>query len=317
MSQTTHEIPQDHKPIASFLELEQLDTHSFLRDSLWRPQQERGVFGGQLIGQALLAATRSVSVEFSANSIHCHFLSSADPSQPISYSVEPMRRGKTYCTMMVKGQQNQRWVFSAICSFQRPEFGQPTHWQIMPPDVPPPDECVNQEDVFRKGAEQLGVAAEGRYALLGHAEQLGGFPIAVKTATSRPISDDLTEDIFWMRIRAMPDHDVRFRKCVLAFLSDWGIIFAAARAVGLYRGLAPPNRLAMASSLDHSVWFYDNEFDCTEWMMFAMVSPLVGMGRGIVHGRIYTQRGDLIAVITQEGVVRAQLNDRSNALARL
>ncbi|KAG8697408.1 hypothetical protein FRC08_006546 [Ceratobasidium sp. 394] len=230
-----------------------------------------------------------------------------------------MREGKTYRTLTVKATQNGRWIFQAVCSFQRPESNQPTHSWRMSKDIPPPNECPNQEDVLQRLAEKPDTRDEMRQALLAQVQEIKVFPIATKTAVSRQTADGLTEDIFWMRLRAMPTRDAPFQKVVLAFLSDLNILATVARAVHLTRGAAPPHRLAMISSLDHTVWFYDNDFDCTEWMLFVMVSPLVGMGRGIVHGRIYPQQGRLVAMIAQEGVVRAETGGypKEQVVARL
>ncbi|QRV95506.1 thioesterase family protein [Ceratobasidium sp. AG-Ba] len=202
---------------------------------------------------------------------------------------------------MVKGWQNGRWIVSAVCSFQKPEFDQPSHCHRMPMNVLPPESYPEQEGVYRELAAKPGITTETRLVLLAHAEQIRGFPIEVKTAGSFPTANGLTEDVFWMRLKAMPTQDIAFRTCVLAFLSDLNILSTVARAVSLVRGAATPNRLSMISSLDHSVWFYDDDFDLTEWIMFVMVSPLVGKGRGIVYGRLYTRDARLIAIANQEG----------------
>ncbi|QRW09839.1 X-domain of DnaJ-containing [Ceratobasidium sp. AG-Ba] len=276
----------------------------FKRESLWRPPQERAVYGGQLIAHSIMAAARCVGAGFSVNSVHCHFLLGADPSLPITYSVESMREGKTYSTMMVKGKQNERWVVSVVCSFQRPEFNQPSHSHRMPRNVPPPESYSKLEDTY---------LALGANPILARK----GFPIEVKMAGAYPTVDGLTEDVFWMRFKTTPSQEASFKKCALAFLSDFYILSTVARALGIARHALPPNRLAMASSLDHSVWFYDDDFDMTEWLMFVMVSPAGGMGRGIVNGRIYTRSGRLIAVVTQEGVVRTESGRTQKAIAKL
>ncbi|KAG9120254.1 hypothetical protein FRC07_004327, partial [Ceratobasidium sp. 392] len=257
---------------------------------------------------ALRSAAQCVDNTFAANSMHCHFLSNADSLSPVTYHVEQVREGRTYRTLMVKGIQSGRRIFLAVCSFQRPEFNQPSHSWPMPRDVPPPGQCPNQEDEFHKLAERPDTTAETRESLLAQSAQMKVFPVEVRVASSHRTEDGLTEDMFWMRLKATETHDEVFQKCVLAFLSDFNmqVLSTVARAVNLSRGAKPPHRLAMISSLEHSVWFYDDSVDCTEWMLFVMVCPIAGMGRGIVHGRIYTQQGRLVLMVTQEGVVRAE-----------
>ncbi|KAG8725268.1 hypothetical protein FRC09_004040 [Ceratobasidium sp. 395] len=302
MSRNISESSKRHQPISEFLELEQQDAKSFCSKWLWHPAYERSPYGGQIVAQALLSATQYLGDDaFAANSIQCHFLS-----------------GKTYRTLMVKGIQRDRWVSSAVCSFQRPELNQPSHSWAMPKNIPAPVVCSNLEDHFQLLAEKPDISATGREVLLAQLQNMKEFPIAAKFALSRRTEDGLIEDIFWMRLKSTPVHNLGFQKCVLAFISDFNILATVARAVRLDRGAAPPNRLAMISSLEHSVWFYDtNDVDCTEWMLFVMVCPVAGMGRGIVHGRIYTQQGRLIVMAAQEGVVRADTGPKEQTAAKL
>ncbi|KAG9084578.1 hypothetical protein FRC06_003995, partial [Ceratobasidium sp. 370] len=123
-----------------------------------------------------------------------------------------MREGKTYRTLMVKATQNGRWIFQAVCSFQRPELDQPSHSWPMPRDIPSPGECPNQEDVFQGLADKPGTRDEVRHALLAQVQQIKVFPIATKTALSRQTEDGLTEDIYWMRLRATPTRNAPFQK---------------------------------------------------------------------------------------------------------
>ncbi|KAJ1310355.1 hypothetical protein OPQ81_007093 [Rhizoctonia solani] len=312
MAEFTEDSAGEHELISTSLELEQLDARLFRSKSLWTPARARGVFGGQVISQALVAATRSVEDGLSVHSLHCYFLMSADASIPIIYYVEPIRDGRTYCTRSVKAAQNGKWIFMLTCSFQRPEHGQPSHQWPMPRHVPVPKSCPYQEDVFKKYSEKPDISKDVRDMWLQYFEERKRSPIAVKPAGSITTTDGLVQSMFWMRARSVPTKfHASFQKCVLAYISDLNFIGNAARSVGLHSGAAPPNRLGMISSLDHTIWYYDNDFDCTDWLLFVTVSPRTGMGRGVVQGRVYTQQGKLIAVVAQEGVVRADLGEPS------
>ncbi|KAF8610478.1 thioesterase II [Ceratobasidium sp. AG-I] len=310
MAEFTEDTGGEHELISTSLDLEQLDTKLFRSRSLWLPARARGVFGGQVISQALLAATRCVDQGFSVHSLHCYFLLSADASIPIIYYVESLRDGRTYCTRTVKAAQNGRWIFMLTCSFQRPEYGQPSHSLPMPRHVPIPDDCPNQEDIFLKQSEKPGISDDTRDMFRQYVQERKRSPIEIKPASSITTTDGLVQNMFWMRARNVPKFDEPFQKCILAYMSDLNFIGTAARTLNLNSGSKPPRRLGMISSLDHTIWYYDHEFDCADWLLFVMVSPRTGMGRGVVQGRIYTQQGTLVAVLAQEGVVRADLGER-------
>ncbi|KAG9085333.1 hypothetical protein FS749_004482, partial [Ceratobasidium sp. UAMH 11750] len=220
MAEFTEDTASEHELISTSLELEQLDTKLFRSKSLWTPARARGVFGGQVISQALLAATRCVEEGFAVHSLHCYFLLSADGSIPILYYVEHIRDGKTYCTRTVKAAQNGRWIFMLTCSFQRPEYGQPSHSWPMPRHVPAPDDCPFQEDAFLKQAQTPGISEDARQMFLQYVQERKRSPIAIKPAPSVMTTDGLVQSMFWMRAKNVPKFDASFQKCILAYLSD-------------------------------------------------------------------------------------------------
>ncbi|KAG8683921.1 hypothetical protein FRC09_015725 [Ceratobasidium sp. 395] len=181
----------------------------------------------------------------------------------------------------------------------------------MPRHVPIPDDCPFQEDVFLKQAEKPGISEDTRLMFLQYVQERKRSPIAIKPVSSVTTTDGLVQSMFWMRAKNVPKFDASFQKCILAYLSDLNFIGTAARTLKLHSGAEHPHRLGMISSLDHSIWFYDHDFDCGDWLLYVMVSPRTGLGRGVVHGRLYTQQGNLIAVLTQEGVVRADLGEHT------
>ncbi|KAJ8480947.1 hypothetical protein ONZ45_g15481 [Pleurotus djamor] len=115
----------------------------------------------------------------------------------------------------------------------------------------------------------------------------------------------------------MKEYYLKIAFCILGYLSDFHFISTAPRILGLNRFGKGPKGLSMISSLDHSIYFYDNNFDCADWLLYVMLSPRIGSGRGVMHGRLYTRSGNLVAVTSQEGVVRADIRDPSIGEAKL
>lgn len=106
-----------------------------------------------------------------------------------------------------------------------------------------------------------------------------------------------------MKARDIPKYEAHFQKCILAYISDLRFITTAGLVIGLKRG-SVENALGMVSTLDHTIWYYSNDFDAGDWLLYETDCPRVGSGRGIVHGRMFTHDGNLVAVTSQEGVVR-------------
>lgn len=297
----------EHEQISTSLEVEKIDRNLFRSKSLWLPLRARGVFGGQVISQALVAATNCVDPVFALHSLHCYFLLSASPATPIIYNVERVRDGKSYVTRSVKALQDGRVIFIMVCSFQKPEPWQRQHQWPMP-NVPGPDECELLEARYDRLLAKKDINARLREWLEAVVTERARSPIALKVAADADISKDGVERyMYWMKARDIPKYEAAFQKCILAYASDLQFIGAAARTLGLKREATGENRLAMMSTVDHALWFYDNDFDFAEWLLYVVECPRTGSGRGVVNGRIYTQSGTLVAVAAQEGVVRADV----------
>ncbi|KAG2023819.1 thioesterase II [Coprinopsis cinerea AmutBmut pab1-1] len=300
----------EHEQISTSLEVEKIDVNLFRSKSLWLPLRARGVFGGQVISQALVSATNCVDPSYALHSMHCYFLLSASPATPIIYSVERIRDGKSYVTRSVKAIQNGQIIFMMLCSFQKPEALQPNHQWPMP-QAPPPEECEYQEEKYRRLVAQNGDGMSPKVKELYEAiaYERSRSPVAIKVALEHDVSaDGIVRYMYWMRARSIPKYDAPFQKCILGYASDLQFIGTASRVVGLRRGAKEgQNRLGMMSTLDHTLWFYNNDFDFGDWVLYVIDCPAVGSGRAVVTGRIYTRDGKLIAVAAQEGVMRADV----------
>ncbi|KLO17027.1 Thioesterase/thiol ester dehydrase-isomerase [Schizopora paradoxa] len=297
----------EHELISTSLDVEQLDINLFRSKSLWVPVRARGVFGGQVISQAIVSATNCVELDYRLHSLHCYFLLSASPSLPILYYVERLRTGKSYTTRFVRAAQKGKVIFIMICSFHRPEPEHPFHHWPMPKDVPPAEKLELDVVGSRRQANEPGVGEKVKQFLLEFAADRERSPLLCTMGVERRDEDGTLTILRWIKARNIPVYAPAFQKCILGYMSDYTFIGTAPRALGLKRYSKGPGAQGMTSSLDHSIFFYSDDFDCSQWLLFVTKSPRTGDGRGVVEGQIYTQSGSLIAFITQEGVVRSDV----------
>lgn len=304
------EAPTDqveHSKISTSLEVEQIDVDLFRSVNLFKPPRARGVFGGQVISQAIASATNCVRPAFGLHSLHCYFLLSASPAVPVIYFVERVRDGRSYSTRNVKAVQNGQVIFQLLCSFHMPEPWQPIYQWPMP-DVPKLEDCELEEDLFRRRATYSGIDEKVRELYLMYAAERTNGPIAIRRAsrTTREDNGSVTW-MFWMQARTgrSEPYEIPFQKCILAYMSDLNFLSIASDTLHLKRLSKGPDSLAMSSTLDHSIWYYDDDFCCEDGLLYVVNCPRAGDGRAVVHGRLYSRLGKFVAVTCQEGVVRA------------
>ncbi|KAK7058296.1 acyl-CoA thioesterase [Paramarasmius palmivorus] len=305
MSETHDQV--EHTQISTSLEVEQLEVNLFRSKSLYIPVRARGVFGGQVISQALVSATKCVDPAFGLHSLHCYFLLSASPSTPIVYQVERVRQGRTYSACSVKAVQNGKIIFVLMCSFQKPETWQPSYqWKM--PKVPSPDECEMDEDRYDRIRQDPNLDTHIRKIFEEYAADRRRSPIAIKQATSHEVSSSgVVRYSYWMKAKNIPKYEPHYQKCILSYLSDLHFISTIPRIMGMKRFAKGPDAVSMTSTLDHSVYFYNDTFDCGDWLLYVMTSPRAANGRGVMHGQLFTRDGTLVAITSQEGVVRADI----------
>ncbi|KAG8908544.1 hypothetical protein FRB99_005904 [Tulasnella sp. 403] len=297
----------EHEIISAALEIEQLDVNLYRSKSLWLPSEARGVFGGQVISQALLAATKSVPEEYAA---HSYFLLSAKASQPIIYSVDRVRQGKTYATRAVKASQSGHIIFILLCSFQIPEPSRHRHQWPFPSNVPDPEQCETALQRYQRISALPGLGEKALKTLEGSLKDRMKSPIEQRFAARVKGEHGSIVAMHWMKARHIPKFGAPFQKAILAYLSDLQLLGLAAQTLGLrFTDERPERKLGMLSTVDHSIWYYNHEFDCADWLLYVMESSSSGMGRALVHGRLYTRDCTLVAVVSQEGVVRAAVEN--------
>ncbi len=277
--------------LLSILDLEKLDEGRFRGRS---PQVGwQRVFGGQVIGQALAAAQRTVPADRFVHSIHCYFMRPGDPSVPIDYTVDAMRDGKSFTTRRVLAEQKGRPIFAQSASFQIDEPGL-EHQMPAPPDVPAPETLIGEKELIAHFIDQV---PDNVRRYWGRARPIELRPIALTHYVSReklPPAQNI-----WVRATGPVPDDRAVQAAVLAYLSDMTLLDTSLFAHG--RSIFDPD--LQVASLDHSMWFHrPNRLD--DWLLYAQDSPHAAGARGFTRGSLYTRQGLLVASVAQEGLIR-------------
>jgi acyl-CoA thioesterase-2 len=259
------------------------------------------VYGGQVLGQALVAASRTVEDESrSAHSLHGYFLRPGDTTIPILYEVDRIRDGKSFTTRRVIATQTGRAIFSMSVSFQVHEPG--LEHQFSMPSVPSPMECSSQSDLAERFKDDIPVEFRDRAKR----------PQPIEMRYVEPINEFNPEKMpphqhTWIKtVDSMPD-DIRLNQCLLAYASDMTLIDTATRPHGISWG----NQNFQVASLDHAMWFH-RPFKTDDWLLYAQDSPFSGGARGLSRGTFYDQNGSLVASVAQEGLMRLHGTDKAS-----
>jgi acyl-CoA thioesterase II len=283
-------MPQSIDELIALLDLEMIE------DNLYRGRQPetslQRVFGGQVAGQALVAAARTVEADRVVHSLHAYFLRPGDTKVPIVYDVERMRDGRSFSTRRTVARQHGRPIFAMTTSFQLPEGGL-DHQDPMP-EVVPPTECPELGDVLagltgrpRDDWDREWAALDVRYA--GDSRAGGALHDEDHPALAR----------VWLKASGPVGDDPVLHAALLAYASDLTLLSASVIPHGTYIG---DPRLQPAS-LDHAMWFH-RPLRADEWLLYDQVSPSAAGGRGFATGRLFTEDGRLVATAVQEGLVR-------------
>jgi acyl-CoA thioesterase-2 len=279
--------------LLSLLDLEQLELNLFRGRS---PQVGwQRVFGGQVIGQALVAACRTVDGR-QPHSLHAYFLLPGDPTVPIIYEVERTRDGRSFTTRRVKAIQHGSTIFTLSASFHVDEPGL-SHQMVMP-KVPSPDELPSEATIRGTVLPMMPKAVRSYFE---HERPIELRPVEF----ARYLSREPRAPVFNVWIRAtgsLPD-DPAVHHCVLAYASDMTLLDSTLVA----HGRTVFERDVQAASLDHALWFH-RPFRADEWLLYSQDSPFTGGARGFARGLIFTQAGELVASVAQEGLIRLTSN---------
>jgi acyl-CoA thioesterase-2 len=260
----------------------------FTGPSQWMPHGR--VYGGQVLAQCLVAATRTVDGIRPVHSLHGYFLRAGDIRLPITFSVDRLRDGRSFSTRRVQAYQNGEPIFSMIASFQDEDPGI-SHQDSFPAGIPSPESLPSAKD------------------LLGDIDH----PVAQYWANARPFDmrhvtdpiyfqvkgEQVAHQAVWIKALGTLPYDQELHTAALAYVSDYTILEPIFRR----HGIAWTHEGLKSASLDHAMWFH-RAARVDEWMLYVQESPSAQGGRGLSLGRIFSSDGLLLATVAQEGMVR-------------
>ncbi|SFI52958.1 acyl-CoA thioesterase II [Aerobium aerolatum] len=284
-------MTQAMQELLDILDLEQLE-HNLYRGRSHKVGWQR-VFGGQVIGQALVAAQRTVDDSRAVHSLHCYFMRPGDPQVPIIYQVDRLRDGGSFTTRRVTAIQHGHAIFSLESSFQVVEDGL-EHQMPMPLDVPDPENLPTQVQLLEQTGHPVPDAVRKFWS---RERPLDIRPVNTEHYTS---TDKLPpRQNVWLRtVGPVPDNS-RLQAAILAYLSDMTLLETTTFAHGKV-GFDPQIQMA---SLDHAMWFH-RPHKLDDWLLYTQDSPTTIGARGLARGFLYARDGTLIASTAQEGLVR-------------
>jgi acyl-CoA thioesterase-2 len=272
------------------LDLEPLE-HNLFRGRSPEDGWQR-VFGGQVLGQALVAATRTVEANRKVHSLHAYFLRPGDPAIPIIYEVDRIRDGKSFVTRRVVAIQHGQAIFSMSISYQVEEDG--LDHQMPAPKVPQPEELMSEEELKRQFMKSASEPMKGYWR---RERPIEIRPVSLKHYITREKLEPVQHA--WFRTTgALPD-DPAIHRAVLAYASDMMLLDTSLypHARTLF------DRDLQVASLDHALWFH-RPFRADDWLLYQQDSPSASGGRGFNRGAIFTRDGTHIASVAQEGLIR-------------
>lgn len=276
--------------VIALLRLERIEDNIFRGPSrdIGSPQ----VFGGQVLGQALSAAHRTVAEDLVPHSLHAYFLRRGDYNAPIVYEVDRARDGRSYSNRRVVAIQHGRPILNLAASFQHQEEG--LEHQAEMPQVPGPEGLSRNVDL---AAALLDKVPEKMRRFLAHHPPFEFRPVVAPEFLNPQPREPIKH--IWMRAwSALPD-DPALHCNLLTYVSDYELIGTAT----LPHALRFDRGQVQIASLDHAMWFH-RPVRVDQWLLYTMDSPRAGAGRGFSRGQIFTQSGTLVASTAQEGVIR-------------
>ena len=270
--------------LVALLDLEQLELNLFRGVS--PPERPTRVFGGQVAGQALVAAGRTVETGRSVHSLHAYFVRPGDPRVPIVYEVERVRDGRSFTTRRVRAIQRGEVIFALSASFQLPQDGM-EHTEPAPVGVPVPESLPDLGERLRESG--------GYLVGLPRPLDLRFVDPPAWSEVRGPVTDDPLR--VWMRADGTLPDDPLLHVCLLTYASDLTLLPSVLARHEVHMG-----EVQMAS-LDHAMWFH-RPFRADEWLLYECRSPSASGARGLATGRFFTRDGRLVATAVQEGMVR-------------
>lgn len=279
--------------VVALLDLEQIEVDIFRGRSPEGERRQR-VFGGQVAGQALVAAGRTVPADRPVHSLHAYFIRPGDPAVPLVYLVERVRDGGSFTTRRVSAVQHGKAVFTLSASFHRSEPGM-EHSDPMP-EVPPPDEveptAIRMRRILGRSLDDF------MYDNPIDIRHVG--PLTVEA--ERDPSLRSSRNIVWLRANGELPDDPLLHVCLMTYASDMTLL----DTVLLAHGVSWVGGTIVGASLDHAMWFH-RPFRADQWLLYVQDSPTASGARGLARGEVYTSDGELVVSVVQEGLLRRRI----------
>jgi acyl-CoA thioesterase-2 len=271
-------------------QLERLELNLFRGES--RDTGSPQVFGGQVLGQSLMAAQSTIDDGRVAHSMHAYFLRRGDFTKPIVYSVDRSRDGGSFSARRVTAVQNGEQIFICSVSFQTPEKG--LEYQAAAPKVPPPEEL---KPLTRPPQAEIDKLPEKLRRWLQIERPFEFRPVQPYNPLA-PVACEPVRQIWMRAVDKLPDDDM-LHQCLLAYISDYWLLDTTTMPHGssFLRG-----NLVMAS-IDHAIWFH-RPARVDDWLLYCLDSPSSSGARGFARGSFYSRAGSLVASTAQEGLIR-------------
>jgi acyl-CoA thioesterase-2 len=281
--------------LASLIRLLDLEP---LEENLFRGQSRDigapRVFGGQVIGQALVAAERTVEGR-TPHSLHAYFLLPGDYNAPIIYQVDRIRDGRSFSARRVQAIQRGRPILSMIASFQRPEPGL-EHAAEMP-KVPPPESLTPEPELHEQWLARAGAVPARLAEALRSPNAIDLRPVDPQDMLA-PTPAGSTQAVWFRAVDRLPD-DPSLHRWILAYASDYHLFGTALRP----HGRSWYQRTMVVASIDHALWFH-RPARIDEWLLYTMDSPSAQSARGLARGLVFDRSGRHVASVAQEGLMR-------------
>ncbi len=255
----------------------------------------RALFGGQVLGQALMAAIKTIDTSRHCHSFHSYFLLPGDPSKPVIYDVENIRDGNSFSVRRIKAIQNERTIFYMTASFQIEENGLEHQHAVPPTDIPLPETL--EPDIKRYEDNLHAIPKSLRDAIDYHR------PIDIRTIPDEQFHvDKLTPQRgMWLKANEVFNSSVALNQAALAYASDYHLLTTSLKP----HNVNPADKSLSLASIDHAMWFHQ-PFNFDEWLLYTSESTFSGGGRGFIRGQFFNQKGTLVATTTQEGLIRVK-----------
>ncbi|TNC81841.1 MAG: acyl-CoA thioesterase II [Oleiphilus sp.] len=251
----------------------------------------KNVFGGQVCGQAMMAAYRSVEDRV-AHSMHGYFLRPGDHSLPIEYEVQILRDGGNFSARRVIASQHGKEIFTLNASFQNKEQGLSHQFDM--PDTTDPEVLLSELEMRRRFKHLIPEKLRDQFTRDRPIEIRPVNPVNYSNPDVRaPYKQN------WFRaVAALPD-DLALHQCILTYASDFGLLGTSM----LPHGVSFAQKGMQVASIDHALWFH-RPFRVDDWLLYDMDSPSASYGRGFNRGNIFNQNGELVASVCQEALIR-------------